>query len=495
MSFMICGKNDSYLGNFIYRLTTSVNYTARNAARIGRLHDLEIVLVDWNSETPMRHVLPLSQEAAAITRFVEVGSEVCRAESPEGVPFHINKALNVAARRARGQFVAITPADIMFPQLPLMGLLEVLSQNVPTCFDVTKAMLLIGAFGLPWQICEREPSLEEWDRYIQLHARQLHYYNEYPGLACSAAQIIFPRGLYEELKGLDETLPFWGWSDIEIGLRTAQRHPVVDLMSFGVFAYDMRQQPDLRKKGIRRTNPHVVRTEFAFNNDDWGLAAYDLPVHALDYRPPQEARKAPPLAEKAKSLLQHIRTRLASPALSKVAAKVANDPQEAIAVVLVEIAVIATNPKNFLYQGTRHHWPAVAATLQNPTLEIVACDDWTDRPDMPGCSPDKISLDFQEIEFQGVLHFLTGAPSTMPDRLHGLPIAAGGFGLMLLRLSLFGEESAAGVLRFGNWLAPGGVAILCGSAAARAEAVAALVAKQGLVHLLTCDEVEILLRP
>jgi len=494
---MMSGRNDNYLGNFRYRIATSLNYVARNAARLGRLDDLELLVVDWGSETPLRHVLPLTREAAAVTRFLEVNTDTCRAETPEGLTLSAPKAVNAAARRAKGQFLSISPADILFAQMPLMGLLELLSGHVPTCFDITEAMLLVGRLRIPWQICEREPSLEEWDRYLQLHTRQIPYSNDFPGLAGGATQLIFHRRLYAALGGIDEQLSFWGWSDIELGLRTAQRHPVVDLLPFGVFAYDMTQRPDVRKEGIQRFNPHTVRLDFTANDANWGLAAYDVPSYPADPQAPAKTTEAagPSLRKKAQKLLRIFRERLAIPLSAKERRGAYNNPREAGLQILVESVVIANTPQNALILGTRRRGAAVAAAIQDPTLDIVTCDDWMDRQDMPPCNPDDISMSLQQVEFKGLLHFLTGNIADMPHHLQGIPVAQGGFDLMLLYLPLLGENLASGVLDFGKWLAPGGVALLVGQDAARATTLDALIKNQQWAHLLTCDDIEVLLRP
>jgi len=40
------------MDDFKYRITTTINHLARNLGRLGRLADVEIVVVDWGSEVP-----------------------------------------------------------------------------------------------------------------------------------------------------------------------------------------------------------------------------------------------------------------------------------------------------------------------------------------------------------------------------------------------------------------------------------------------------------
>ena len=57
ISFIFCGRNDNYLGDFKYRITTTISYLCRNLKRIGRLKDIEVIIVDWNSEIPLMQLI------------------------------------------------------------------------------------------------------------------------------------------------------------------------------------------------------------------------------------------------------------------------------------------------------------------------------------------------------------------------------------------------------------------------------------------------------
>jgi len=57
ISFIFCGRNDNYLGYFKYRITTAINYLCRNVKKIGRLKDMEVIVVDWNSEIPLMQLI------------------------------------------------------------------------------------------------------------------------------------------------------------------------------------------------------------------------------------------------------------------------------------------------------------------------------------------------------------------------------------------------------------------------------------------------------
>ena len=72
ISFCLSGRNDSYGGDFLWRLKTSLNLLASNLALLDRPRAAEVVITDWGSKTPIHTVLELGDAARAITRFIVV---------------------------------------------------------------------------------------------------------------------------------------------------------------------------------------------------------------------------------------------------------------------------------------------------------------------------------------------------------------------------------------------------------------------------------------
>jgi hypothetical protein len=113
LTVIVSGRNDDYGGDFRQRLfrTTLHNSSRLYAAGI----DFEYVLAEWN---PLPDRPALSEEFVARTprgRAVIVPPEVHRKYSlnPK-MPFHEMAAKNAALRRARGELVIVTNADILF---------------------------------------------------------------------------------------------------------------------------------------------------------------------------------------------------------------------------------------------------------------------------------------------------------------------------------------------------------------------------------------------
>ena len=67
LSLVLCSRNDNFQGNSLWRLETTLNHVARQAAEMGRLADLEVVVADWGSEEPLRDAVRLSDEGVLMT--------------------------------------------------------------------------------------------------------------------------------------------------------------------------------------------------------------------------------------------------------------------------------------------------------------------------------------------------------------------------------------------------------------------------------------------
>jgi len=63
VSFVIIGRNDDYMGDYLYRLGTSLSFLAQSAERAGLLDQVEVLVVDWASERPLAADLPLTSAA------------------------------------------------------------------------------------------------------------------------------------------------------------------------------------------------------------------------------------------------------------------------------------------------------------------------------------------------------------------------------------------------------------------------------------------------
>ncbi len=271
LSICMMGRNDNYCGDFLYRMETALNFTARNVHALNLQDKIEIVITDWGSEVKLSDILNLIPEAWAICRFVYVSPETALSSSPK---FNSALAANVAFRRAAGEYIMFTPADVFLPSMSLKNLIEILTRQFPVPFAPEETYMLIKRKYIPWQLLDKKPDMATLESFLLKNTHLLWDGQFYPGLNGNMGAMLMHRNFYEQSRGFDERLKGWGWWDIELGLRINLNHRCTELSYFGIFSYDMDQNPALRSKDINtNANPHnVVNMTLQVNDANWGLA-------------------------------------------------------------------------------------------------------------------------------------------------------------------------------------------------------------------------------
>ena len=130
LSLCVAGRNDDYTTDFLYRLSTCINFTAKNLRIIGRLDDVEFLVTDWGSRNPLSEALNLTSEGQYIAKFIHVHPDPRKDHSYSPNSFNTSLAYNVSLRRGTGKFLAICGTDILIPQNSLEILLRLLEGDI-----------------------------------------------------------------------------------------------------------------------------------------------------------------------------------------------------------------------------------------------------------------------------------------------------------------------------------------------------------------------------
>lgn len=278
LSLIVGGRNDSYMGDFPWRLATAINFLGDSLASFGALHEVELVVCDWGSDIPLHQVLELNPNGRAIARFIVVPPEFARAEQKDS-PFPIPIIQNIAIRRSRGEFIAQTDSDILFRAQTLQNLLSVLRGERSIGTDITKTLMVCSRRHVPCTISSCYPSVAELNRYLDQHGSMLPYEPLMPGFATPSGLALLHRSVWEECQGYNETLIYWGWMEIDLYLRLTQRMPWVDLDNFGVDLFHIEHYPH-RGHGAqtRKMNPMELQDSFAVTGTSWGYAESAFPI-------------------------------------------------------------------------------------------------------------------------------------------------------------------------------------------------------------------------
>ena len=76
LSICLIGRNDDYGKDFKRRLRQSMDFLAYSAEKAGVLDKIEVLLTDWNSDTPLVEAVTFSPAAAKMIKFIEVPPSV-----------------------------------------------------------------------------------------------------------------------------------------------------------------------------------------------------------------------------------------------------------------------------------------------------------------------------------------------------------------------------------------------------------------------------------
>jgi hypothetical protein len=306
LSLILCTRNDSYQGNSLWRLETALNYLGKTAADAGRLDEVEVIVSDWGSETPVRDVIALTSNAARLVRFLWIPPEVARAEQKDS-PFPEVLALNAAARRAKGEYIGRVDQDtLVSPHFleTFFWLMEKRRLLVP----LESAVMISNRREIPYRFARRCPPFSVVDRYLRWFSRYLPLplWKRPPHLFYEVAVgiLVFHRDIWQECGGFDESFIYMDFMEIDMILRLASRYQVIDLGEHVNHAlYHLGHEHPHRSRDAnragRRTNPwHTIDDmpeEFAPSGPGWGLAEYDLAVLPPQADAPQTAGSVPEL--------------------------------------------------------------------------------------------------------------------------------------------------------------------------------------------------------
>ena len=277
LSICIPGRDDNYFLDFKYRINTTINHLARSINNLSLLDSVEILITDWGSPIPISQTLELSLEASKITRFIYVEPEIIREVMQNGNDdWHIAIPPNVAARRAKGKYILTYPADTLISQYSFETLIRFLNGKIPMSIDLERSYFLIPRYDVPWQFLERQPNLEEWNRYFSVCSKNTPLeQSQLFSFFGDAGGFLMHHSLWYKFRGFDELNYEWGANDVELGMRVTQYYPQYSMSSIGIFLYHMGHPPLKGNRVIKekksRPKPTVINTSLYVNDENWGL--------------------------------------------------------------------------------------------------------------------------------------------------------------------------------------------------------------------------------
>lgn len=277
LSFVILSRNDKYMENAKWRLEMTLDFLALGLSRLNRLDDAEIVIVDWQSTVPLHTVLNISSLARKIVRFIMVPETVSESNAFDN-DFPRPIITNVGIRRAKGIFVVQTVGDVLWTDVTLSFLFDVIEGRKSIKSRIGETLIVVGRKEIPYEVVSENPSLEYLEKYISNNLDCITDIPPYPYLLVPADGLVMHRDRWFESRSFDERLQHWGWSDCDIVLRMRLKYsllsklddPRLNVYHLNHIAPDKDLEVNERKTNPWLFNPLIV------NDKNWGLADWSF---------------------------------------------------------------------------------------------------------------------------------------------------------------------------------------------------------------------------
>jgi len=286
LSILCQGRNDSYMGNFLWRLSTVLNNFARNLKILGMENQVEVIITDWGSQVPLWKSLQLSSDARKNSRFIVVPPELSKIYELDSI-YPASYPANTAARRASGEYLLHSDADAFMPLDSLCRLLYCLKVGRVNDYSLDDSFFWASKYHIPNTLIEMNPSLDAIEEHIsknwQNYVREGVNKELFQG---SGVCLLMKREMWFETRGWNEKLIYWGWNDIDWHTRLASKYRWEDLELQGMKVFHLEHYKDrfgdYTKELQRKFNDPVPPTCIAPNPENWGLADHYLQYYNGD---------------------------------------------------------------------------------------------------------------------------------------------------------------------------------------------------------------------
>jgi len=278
------------MGNSLWRLETSINLTILHAKESNFINNLEIIVSDWGSKVPLCEDLSLLPEATGRVKFIHI---------PEAIALHEQKdskfpeviALNTAARRTKGEYIGRIDNDTIIGPNFFRKFLRLYQNNPNNCLDISNSFLFVERKSVPYRISRLSLKPTLIKHFVNLFSNFLkiesatewgrHFWWSPVGI------MMFHRQIWEDTRGYDEKLIYWGWMEGDLALRLEKKHRIIEFSKFvGYDFYHLEHYSNLTDykdrngpaTSIKKNIPKLKGLHYQVNSEQWGLYKYDLTI-------------------------------------------------------------------------------------------------------------------------------------------------------------------------------------------------------------------------
>ena len=291
LSLILCSRNDSYMGNSLWRLGTSINLALENAKQANFLEKLEIIVSDWGSVVPLSDVLNLIPDAKGCVNFVHISPEIAQIEQRDS-KFPEVIALNAAARRAKGQYIGRIDNDTIVGMEFFESFSKLHMRNPLEDIDLKDSFLFVERKSVPYRITKLslpESQIKGFIGFFKNNFQLETATNWGREFWWSPVGIMmFHRDIWYACQGYDERLIHWGWMEGDLALRLGQRHQVVEFSKFvGHKFYHLEHYSNLTEYKDRngaatprkKNEPKFEGLQYSLNDENWGLNNHNIKTY------------------------------------------------------------------------------------------------------------------------------------------------------------------------------------------------------------------------
>ncbi len=283
VTLILCSRNDSYMGNSRWRLETSINLSLFHAKEANFLDKLEVLVADWGSEIPLSDVLNLVPEAEGKVKFVLIPPRLA-IEKQKDSKFPEVIALNVAARRASGEYIGRIDNDTIVGKEFYENFNNLLARRDSLWFDPSDAFMFIERRSIPYRFSSKSYPINYVSNYIKTYGPTLKVETArtwgLPFWWSPVGIMLFHKKIWHNSRGYDENLIYWGWMEGDLALRLDKKHLLIDFKDLaGNFLYHLEHYPSLTAYKDRngpatprqKNKPKIYGLSYQVNDEDWGL--------------------------------------------------------------------------------------------------------------------------------------------------------------------------------------------------------------------------------
>ena len=237
---------------------------------------VELLFVDWGSRKPVLNSLQISKFLSKQISYFHIPPQKAKSINPKE-SFPVAQAVNFGIRKSRGQYIMITGSDQFLGPQQLSLLLNILDNPEYHFIDPLSLFTMQRKFlNSKWRSWKHSPS-QTIEYLNEIDPSLLPCTTGTKNLGSGFGAFLTHRDKIEESLLIDENWNGYGWSDIELFLRSTQNINHINLTKCGIFMYKFPRALG-RRKNLADSKTLVKKYHKGYFNlgvpkksKDWGI--------------------------------------------------------------------------------------------------------------------------------------------------------------------------------------------------------------------------------